>query len=323
MAETAPVVVTQPQSQVVIGGSNVSFSVNVVDGYMPPLPSVSSGILQLWLKADAGVVTNSAGLVSQWQDQSGNTNHASQTNTNGQPSLVYPAAIGGQAAVRFNGVLDAANGDYLTGTGNVGVSNALTAFAVYNAFSNVVSPDDWGGLVWLVGSTEGYNDSRGFSVWQGKMDFTVFSANYQAPFIVPTNTYRISTSRVNTNLSTVEIFDNSAGSETNFSFALSGLETPPAGYYVGGVNPALASYGYSRCFDGDIAEVIIYNGYLSDADRLAVTGYLEQKYFQDIASSTLSYQWQFDGTNIAGATNATLTLTNLLAGESGSYSVIV
>lgn len=40
-------------------------------------------------------------------------------------------------------------------------------------------------------------------------------------------------------------------------------------------------------------------------------------------SPPLSYQWSFDGTNIAGATNATLILTNIQATNTGNYSVLV
>jgi alpha-tubulin suppressor-like RCC1 family protein len=36
----------------------------------------------------------------------------------------------------------------------------------------------------------------------------------------------------------------------------------------------------------------------------------------------VSYQWQFDGTNIAGATNSALALTNIQAGEAGVYQVV-
>src|SRR5208337_5161023 len=66
-----------------------------------------------------------------------------------------------------------------------------------------------------------------------------------------------------------------------------------------------------------------YQGYLSEADRLAVTGYLEQKYYQSGSSGSLSYQWQFNGTNIANATNATLTLTNVQITNDGVYTVSV
>ncbi len=40
-------------------------------------------------------------------------------------------------------------------------------------------------------------------------------------------------------------------------------------------------------------------------------------------ASPLSYQWRFNTTNIAGAINATLTLTNLQLADGGNYSVVV
>ncbi len=40
-------------------------------------------------------------------------------------------------------------------------------------------------------------------------------------------------------------------------------------------------------------------------------------------SDLLSYQWRFNGGNILGATNATLTLTNVQFAQAGNYSVIV
>jgi len=38
---------------------------------------------------------------------------------------------------------------------------------------------------------------------------------------------------------------------------------------------------------------------------------------------TIAYQWQFNGANIAGATNATLTVTNAQSANAGTYQVIV
>jgi len=47
--------------------------------------------------------------------------------------------------------------------------------------------------------------------------------------------------------------------------------------------------------------------------------------FNVTASGTgpLDYQWNFNGTNIAGATNTTLTLANVQLSQSGNYSVLV
>jgi len=42
-----------------------------------------------------------------------------------------------------------------------------------------------------------------------------------------------------------------------------------------------------------------------------------------IGSAPLSYQWQMEGTNVAGATSETLTLTNAQVGQQGGYSVII
>ena len=37
----------------------------------------------------------------------------------------------------------------------------------------------------------------------------------------------------------------------------------------------------------------------------------------------LSYQWRFDGTNMAGATLSSLVVTNLIRASGGSYTVVV
>ncbi|MGO8697372.1 MAG: LamG domain-containing protein [Limisphaerales bacterium] len=242
----------------------------------PALPAVTSGTLQLWLEADAGVITNASGQVSEWQDQSGNANHASQVNAQNQPLLVYPAGLGGRAALRFNGIQDKVHGQYLHGPGQVNLPNALTAFAVYNAFNET----NLSYIAWLVGVPGTvYGASRYFTVFEKRLNFGTWAYDSPAPWDVPTNTYRISTDRVDTNLSTVQLYDTSANSGTNFSLPIpQPVEPLAAGYYIGGVNPSLPAVSPDN-WDGDIAEVIIYSGYLSEADRLAVSDYLQQKYF--------------------------------------------
>ena len=42
-----------------------------------------------------------------------------------------------------------------------------------------------------------------------------------------------------------------------------------------------------------------------------------------LARTTFSYQWQFNGTNLLNATNATLTLPNVQTGNQGTYRVVL
>ena len=319
--ELFPVIVTQPQSQNILVGTNVTFSVLVggSGGGAPTLPTVTSGTLQLWLKADTGLVTNSAGLVSQWQDQSGNSNHAAQASANLQPTLAFPAGLNGKPVVRFNGVQNNVNGSYLFGSRTVNASGAMTAFTVYDAFST--SNDE--NVILDIGIPGQYGANRIVMITGGDLHFSLWSYDFNAPFVIPTNTYRIRTDQLATNLASLNMFDASPLTSTNFTLSVNNAVTPGAGYYLGGLNSSLSGVGSSRNFDGDMAEVICYSGYLSQADRMAVTNYLAQKYYQNTSAGNVSYQWQFDGANIAGATNASLTLTNAQITNDGTYTVTI
>jgi hypothetical protein len=85
---------------------------------------VTSG-LALWLNADQGVTTNGT-AVSGWADQSANAHDASQSNTFNQPQLVSNA-LNGHAVVRFNG-----NSDFLGLNGQVLTSQQFSILAVVN-----------------------------------------------------------------------------------------------------------------------------------------------------------------------------------------------
>lgn len=77
--------------------------------------------LQLWLKADAGVTTDLNGGVTQWEDQSGEANHAVQFDGNRTPVLVN-GALNNKPVLRFDGVddfLDVADSPSLSGTGDM------------------------------------------------------------------------------------------------------------------------------------------------------------------------------------------------------------
>jgi len=62
---------------------------------------ITSG-LQLWLKADAGVTTNSSGLVTKWADQSSLGHDAIQTASSNAPSFVLNSQ-NGKPTLRYQG----------------------------------------------------------------------------------------------------------------------------------------------------------------------------------------------------------------------------
>jgi hypothetical protein len=313
----APTITLHPQSQTAVSGTNVTFTVAANDGSVPTLPNVTSGTVRLWLKADAGVITNGIGSVSQWQDQSGNANHASQSNTNLQPVLVRPSAIGGRPAIRFDGIQSPASGDFLSGVGDVGLSNAYTSFLVYFA-KNTTNVEN---IVAWIGTDGIFGAGRGYYIVNQKMAFATWFFDFPSEFTIPTNTYRLWTDRFNTNRSLIEMFDSTATTSTNINIATSSQTTPPSGYFIGGLNPASTA---GRNFSGDIAELIYFRGFLTESDRQAVEFYLKLKYFPtSVSSPGLAFQWQFGGTNIPGATNTSLTLTNIQASANGNYSAVV
>ena len=124
---------------------------------------------------------------------------------------------------------------------------------------------------------------------------------------------------VSTDLGSAGLFDDTVASSTNFVIHTGGQSAPAAGYYLGGYNPSVTA---GRNFGGDIAEVIFYQGMLTNADRLAVENYLKQKYYQ-INGGGLSFQWFFDGTAISDATNATLNFAAVQTTNAGTYAVTI
>ena len=82
------------------GASATSAAVSItVTGAAPVLQPTTNG-LQVWLRADAGVVTNASGLVTSWADQSGHGNDATQADTTAAP-LWKANVINGQPALNF------------------------------------------------------------------------------------------------------------------------------------------------------------------------------------------------------------------------------
>jgi hypothetical protein len=316
-----PIITSQPASRSVLAGSNVTFRVGATT--LPVsnsvLPNVASGVLKLWLKADAGVITTN-GRVSEWRDQSPNANHAFQSDPNKQPALVSGfGPLTNKPVVRFDGVLSTTLGDMMHGNGDLHLTNGFTSFLVYSE----ADPNVYEQIPSMIGEPGVYHSIRAHYIRNldgiaNEMCFATWTYDYGSQFTIPTGNYRIWGLRLNESKTRIEFFDTDGAKNSVITRDTSGLITPAAGYYVGG-----AIFGKLYHFKGDIAEVIYYNGTLSDSDRSSVENYLRQKYYGTVPAARLAYQWRFKTSTILGATNSALTLNNVQSTAEGNYSVVV
>lgn len=109
-------------------------------GFFAPVPFVQPPAANLWTPAqipsllawhdasDLTTITESGGLVSQWDDKSGNNYHISQATGSLQPTLVTNQ-FGGKAAIQFDGV-----DDYLTTTA-AGIAGAADGVKTMTLFT--------------------------------------------------------------------------------------------------------------------------------------------------------------------------------------------
>ncbi len=195
----------------------------------------------------------------------------------------------------------------------------MTAFTVYDAFSATNNEN----VIWDIGTPGSPGADREATITAGDLQFAFWDDDFSAPFVIPTNTYRIRTDRLDSYLDILEMFDVTTIGETNFTLSVSGAGSPSGGYYLGGLNSSLYNVGSSDNFNGDIAEFICYSGYLNDGERESVTSYLQQKYYEVQTNNQPIYQWQLNGTNIPNATQPTLVLTNVPLSDSGSQFTCV
>jgi hypothetical protein len=212
-----------------------------LDGGAMPIPQRFAG-LKLWVKGDAGITTT-AGAVSRWADQSGNGNDLVQTTTASARPQFVGGAVNQLPVVRFDG-----NDDVLQFTSPL--TTIRTVFWV-------VSRDS---------SATGYRSLLGAG---GSYDFTgdgttkIWDQSYTAVAVKNGET-RIGGALVN-------------GVATDRPTTLSVISlvtTGPATADCFSNDRGMAQ----RYWWGDLAELIIYDRPLPEAERDAVESYLAAKY---------------------------------------------
>ncbi len=214
--------------------------------------------LSLWLRADAGVVIDGA-AASGWMDQSGKANDASQTTVSKQPVLL-DAAVNGQPTLKFDGTNDSLdiqeNSDLKPERVTVFVvgrhTDGGTAYRTYVRAGGALSKG-YALMKRNAASTAGFN-------------INTYTSTYAAGTL-PVNTYGVMTGRYNGE--NIDFFVNGLPTASYASTATISYAASPV--YIG--STATGNY-----LQGEIAEVLIFNRALSDAERKGVESYLYARY---------------------------------------------
>lgn len=243
----------------------------------------------VWLKADVGTSTTSnLSPLSQWNDQSGNSNHVSQSTANLQPLFRSGVAgqLNGMPAIEFDN--SSTNNDYMSCPDNSTLDNytGMTAFSAFRFNSGTTA-----------GTPRAIFSKRVDPSTQNDFGWFRYSSNY---FYLDVNG---TSNRMNTATAYADnvdylisfSFDGTAASNEQKMYTGNTLDAqsnnPSANvpnynsnFHVG------VLYGHTgseKQFNGFIPEVIIYNVLLNPAQRFIVNNYLSSKY--NIAISANDY----------------------------------
>jgi hypothetical protein len=234
---------------VAIDNNGYTATSSVVNLFISPL--FASNNLAMWL--NAGAITNLANgaPIANWPDISGNSNNAVQSNTAYEPSYITNA-LNGLPVVHFNGscfYLPAATG-MLTGTG-------AEAFVVLRAGGSRE-------FLWSLGTGGGGSYPNGAGQIVDDFGSTVQNDVGTPP--EPLNQFNVYQVSAQTG---------------NWAAWINGVLQ-----YQTAINTFAASSstmlgavpGYGSYFNGDIAEMMLFNRPLSVGERLTVNEYLNSKY---------------------------------------------
>ena len=252
--------------------------------------------LQLWLRADAGVVATGSGGVTQWDDQSGNANHATQS-AEAQAPLLVSAALNNQPVLRFDGVddfLEVADSDSLSSAGDI-ASFFVIKFDDFATFRAVWAKT----AVNFPAPTDIYAAGNGLlSVLRGDGTADNLSGVSTAQPLRP-NTYLVLGFAVEGTTLTHYLQNQENGSGIVTTLTADG-------------NTSLKIGTRDDLFTklkGDLAELLIYNRALSAIERSNVFDYLQTKYNLLNIPPSISLEVAPPGPEITVGETITLTAT--------------
>lgn len=220
--------------------------------------SITNG-LSLWLKADS-LALSQGNAVNTWLD-SGNTNHMYAF---GSAPTFYTNGINGKPAVRFDG------DDGMIINGWAHLPSGYTYFAVYSTTNGASGVGTFGitPVLPIIGDISG-NVRNSMGVNGGFAQFNSYSG------ASATGTNVVNDGRAHIMSATHSL---SGTMNLYFNGFLEATDTLAYNTTYNGFDAIAAGYGIDSRFEGEIAEILIYSGVLSDTDREHVEAYLDGKY---------------------------------------------
>lgn len=243
-----------------------------------------------WVSADAGVTKDGSDLVSAWADQTpSSTESATNSDSTTTRPLWVSSGLNGMPVLRFDG------GDRLVNdrVSSIGGS-AVTAFIVANriaATSNTSTAtffsdgqaNDFDNAGSFVLAYEGFSGGTALQTFRGSGKSTATHPGNSSPYVFAT------------------VFDganNTAYLNGTASTVVGSTGTFDIDNIAIGQRWQSSSYIYG--YNGDVAELIIYDRALSGSERNAVGYYLQEKYG---LASTYMAPSQLINVDIQGASN--------------------
>ena len=245
----------------------------------PFTPASLGAGLVVWLDASKGV-TQAAGKVSRWADQSGQGNDAAQALAARQPS-VHPGALAKKPTIAFDGV---ASGLGLADAASLRWGLEDYTIEIVAGYTNTPSTDDvvGYGALWTKG-TPAY-PYPGVALF-GNSIAGAATSNLLVQVKSPDDTPRgwVNSKADGLNDGTFRVYGTRRVGQTKLEARVDGAITAatigPVDVSTGGQPVFIGSRdGSLQLLHGEIAEIVAYRGALSDADIATLEAYLRTKY---------------------------------------------
>ncbi len=233
---------------------------------------VNSGLV-LWLKADAGVTSGGDGTdVVSWADQSASGLTAIPGGTTGAAPL-YDADGGSnfnnQPVIFFDDPQD--NWMYIEGdAGELAALENQTEMSIFFVFNS----DSRTGNKNIISKRDGNNSNQQFTFYQNNNILSRYVQNTETGASITVGTTHINSATFNNGV-LAQWLNQAAG---NGGSGTSPLPSNNSDFNIGTFDNSGGSSFDNRTFEGEIAEIIIYNIFLNEAEKIAVENYLGAKY---------------------------------------------